>query len=85
MAESEKGRRALEARAVSRIDHTNQEIANVSAEQTAGTDDVLANVQGIRETTQNMVTQLAESADMSRRLKKLIDSLEEASSKVTVH
>jgi methyl-accepting chemotaxis protein len=85
--ESEEGRRALEAinEVVSRIDHTNQEIANVSAEQTAGTDDVLANVQGIRETTQNMVSQLAESADMSRRLKKLIDSLEEASSKVTVH
>ena len=85
--ESEEGRRALEAinEVVSRIDHTNQEIANVSADQTAGTDDVLANVQGIRETTQNMVTQLAESADMSRRLKKLIDSLEEASSKVTVH
>ncbi|MHA7811427.1 MAG: methyl-accepting chemotaxis protein [Marinobacter adhaerens] len=85
--ESEEGRRALEAinDVVSRIDHTNQEIANVSADQTAGTDDVLANVQGIRETTQNMVTQLAESADMSRRLKKLIDSLEEASSKVTVH
>ncbi|SNC76288.1 Methyl-accepting chemotaxis protein [Marinobacter sp. es.048] len=85
--ESEEGRRALEAinEVVSRIDHTNQEIANVSAEQTAGTDDVLANVQGIRETTQNMVTQLAESAEMSRRLKKLIDSLEEASSKVTVH
>jgi len=85
--ESEEGRRALEAinEVVSRIDHTNQEIANVSAEQTAGTDDVLANVQGIRETTQSMVTQLAESAEMSRRLKKLIDSLEEASSKVTVH
>jgi len=85
--ESEEGRRALEAinEVVSRIDHTNQEIANVSADQTAGTDDVLANVQGIRETTQSMVTQLAESADMSRRLKKLIDSLEEASSKVTVH
>ncbi|TYC59431.1 methyl-accepting chemotaxis protein [Marinobacter sp. BW6] len=85
--ESEEGRRALEAinEVVSRIDHTNQEIANVSADQTAGTDDVLANVQGIRETTQNMVTQLAESAEMSRRLKKLIDSLEEASSKVTVH
>ncbi|WP_372998392.1 methyl-accepting chemotaxis protein [Marinobacter sp.] len=85
--ESEEGRRALEAinEVVSRIDHTNQEIANVSAEQTAGTDDVLANVQGIRETTQNMVTQLAESAEMSRRLKRLIDSLEEASSKVTVH
>lgn len=85
--ESEEGRRALEAinEVVSRIDLTNQEIANVSADQTAGTDDVLANVQGIRETTQNMVTQLAESAEMSRRLKKLIDSLEEASSKVTVH
>jgi methyl-accepting chemotaxis protein len=85
--ESEEGRRALEAinEVVSRIDHTNQEIANVSADQTAGTDDVLANVQGIRETTQSMVTQLAESADMSRRLKMLIDSLEEASSKVTVH
>lgn len=85
--ESEEGRRALEAinEVVSRIDLTNQEIANVSADQTAGTDDVLANVQGIRETTQNMVTQLAESAEMSRRLKMLIDSLEEASSKVTVH
>lgn len=85
--ESEAGRRALEAinEVVSRIDRTNQEIANVSAEQTAGTDDVLANVQGIRETTQNMVTQLAESAEMSRRLKRLIDSLEDASSEVTVH
>ena len=85
--ESEEGRRALEAinEVVSRIDHTNQEIANVSADQTAGTDDVLANVQGIRETTQNMVTQLAESAEMGKRLKRLIDSLEEASSKVTVH
>ena len=85
--EAEQGRRALEAinEVVSRIDQTNQEIANVSAEQTAGTDDVLANVQGIRETTQNMVTQLAESAEMSKRLKRLIDSLEEASSKVTVY
>ncbi|TNE99198.1 MAG: methyl-accepting chemotaxis protein [Gammaproteobacteria bacterium] len=84
--ESEEGRRALEAinEVVSRIDQTNQEIANVSAEQTAGTDDVLANVHGIRETTESMVKQLAESADMSQRLKRLIDSLEEASSKVTV-
>ena len=85
--ESEEGLRALEAinAVVGRIDQSNQEIANVSAEQTAGTDDVLANVQGIRETTQNMVTQLAESAEMGKRLKRLIDSLEEASSKVTVH
>ncbi|AOY88682.1 methyl-accepting chemotaxis protein [Marinobacter salinus] len=85
--ESEEGRRALEAinEVVTRIDQTNREIANVSADQTAGTDDALANVQGIRETTQSMVTQLAESADMAQRLKRLIDSLEEASSKVTVH
>ncbi len=31
-----------------------------------------------------MVTQLTESADMSKRLKQLIDSLEEASNRVTV-
>ncbi|MCM0611105.1 methyl-accepting chemotaxis protein [Marinobacter sediminum] len=85
--ESEEGRRALEAinEVVSRIDRTNREIANVSADQTAGTDGALANVQGIREATQSMVTQLAESADMAQRLKHLIGSLEEASSKVTVH
>jgi methyl-accepting chemotaxis protein len=69
---------------VGRIDETNQEIANVSAEQTASTDDVQANVQSIRDTTESMVTQLTESADMSRRLKQLIDSLEEASNRVTV-
>jgi len=84
--ESEEGRHALDAinAVVSRIDQTNEEIANVSAEQAAGTDDVLANVQGIREATQSMVIQLGESADMSRRLKHMIDSLEEAASKVTV-
>ncbi|HTN33779.1 MAG TPA: methyl-accepting chemotaxis protein [Marinobacter sp.] len=83
---SEEGREALEAitEVVSRINQANQEIASVSAEQTAGTDDILANVQGIRETTQNMVTQLAESAEMGLRLKQLIDSLEDASAKVTV-
>jgi methyl-accepting chemotaxis protein len=69
---------------VSRINEANQEIASVSAHQTAGTDDVLADVQGIRETTLNMVTQLAESADMSLRLKHLIGSLEEAASNVSV-
>ncbi|MBB5322721.1 methyl-accepting chemotaxis protein [Marinobacter oulmenensis] len=86
VAESEQGRQALEAinEVVGRIDHTNEEIANLSAEQTAGTDDVLANVQGIRDTTQSMVTQLSESADMARRLKQLIESLEEAASEVTV-
>lgn len=86
LEQSEEGRQALDAinSVVSRIDHTNQEIADVSAEQTASTDEVLANVQGIRETTQNMVTQLAESANMSKRLKNLIDSLEEASERVTV-
>ena len=84
--ESEQGREALSAinDMVSRIDRTNQEIADLSAEQTANTDDVLANVQGIRETTQNMVNELAESVEMSKRLKGLIDSLEQASSRVTV-
>ncbi|WP_339782066.1 methyl-accepting chemotaxis protein [uncultured Marinobacter sp.] len=84
--ESEEGRNALNAinTVVGRIDQTNEEIANVSAKQAAGTDDVLANVQGIREATQSMVVQLGESADMSRRLKHLIDSLEEAASNVTV-
>src|SRR5690606_28082275 len=49
--ESEKGRQALEAinEVVGRIDRTNQEIADMSAAQTADTDQVLANVQDIRE------------------------------------
>lgn len=85
--ESEQAQQALEAinEVVNRIDRTNQEIADMSAQQTAGTDDVLANVQGIRETTQSMVTQLSDSAEMTKRLKHLIESLEEAASKVTVH
>ncbi|GGC81665.1 methyl-accepting chemotaxis protein [Marinobacter halophilus] len=85
--ESEQAQQALEAinEVVSRIDRTNQEIADMSAQQTADTDDVLANVQGIRETTQSMVTQLSDSAEMTKRLKHLIESLEQAASKVTVH
>ncbi|WP_417529839.1 methyl-accepting chemotaxis protein [Marinobacter lipolyticus] len=85
--ESEEGRKALSAinSVVGRIDETNEEIASMSADQTASTDDVLANVQGIRDTTQSMVTQLAESADMTQRLKNLIDSLEVASNRVTVN
>ncbi|MBL3557252.1 MULTISPECIES: methyl-accepting chemotaxis protein [Marinobacter] len=84
--ESEQARKSLDAinSVVGRIDETNQEIANVSADQTASTDQVLANVQSIRDTTESMVTQLTESADMSKRLKQLIDSLEEASNRVTV-
>jgi len=85
--ESEEGRQALDAinTVISRIHQTNQEIAGMSAAQTAGTDEVLANLQGIRETTQNMVAQLTESAGMSHRLQHLIDSLEEAASQVSVH
>jgi methyl-accepting chemotaxis protein len=84
--ESDEARSSLDAinTVVGKIDETNQEIANVSADQTASTDDVLANVQSIRETTQGMVTQLTESAEMSQRLKQLIDSLEEAANRVTV-
>lgn len=84
--EAEEGRNALDAinAVVGRIDHTNEEIANVSAEQAAGTDNVLANVQRIREATQKMMDQLGESAEMTYRLKHLIESLEEASSQVRV-
>ncbi|SFR74208.1 Methyl-accepting chemotaxis protein [Marinobacter daqiaonensis] len=80
------GRQALEdiKGMVGRIDHTNEEIATVSADQTAGTDRVLADVQGIRETTEQMVRELVASAEMSQRLKQLIDSLEQASRQVTV-
>lgn len=69
---------------VARIDQTNEQIASMSAEQTAGTDTVLADVRGIREITESMVRELAASADMTRRLKQLIDSLEEASRQVRV-
>lgn len=84
--EASEGREALDQinTVVSRIDRTNEEIANVSAEQTGSTDDVLANVHSIRETTQSMVDQLVASAEMSQRLKRLIDSLEEASDQVSV-
>ncbi|UDL04265.1 methyl-accepting chemotaxis protein [Marinobacter sp. CA1] len=87
VGEAEQGREALDAinDVVSRIDRTNEEIAAVSAEQTAATDDVLANVEGIRDATENMVVQLADSAEMSQRLKTLIDSLESAANRVTVN
>ena len=86
VTESESGRESIDAinRVVSRIDEINQQIAGVSARQTSSTDQVLANVHGIRDTTQSMVAQLTESADMAQRLKDLIDSLEQASQKVTV-
>ncbi|MFW5824340.1 MAG: methyl-accepting chemotaxis protein [Marinobacter sp.] len=86
VSEAMEGRQALEdiRGMVSRIDHTNEDIASVSAEQTAGTDRVLADVRGIRETTEAMVRELAASAEMSQRLKRLIDSLEEASRQVRV-
>ncbi len=83
-SDAAEGRQALEdiQGMVGRIDDTNEQIARVSADQTAGTDAVLADVRGIRETTENMVRELATSADMTRRLKQLIDSLEEASRQV---
>lgn len=69
---------------VLRIDDTNQDIADVSAQQTSATDEVQQNVQSIRETTQAMVNQLVESADMSRRLRELIRELESAAAQVSV-
>ena len=86
VSEAMEGRQALEdiKGMVGRIDQTNAEIASVSAEQTASTDAVRADVQGIRETTETMVRELAASADMSKRLKQLIDSLEQVSRQVSV-
>lgn len=69
---------------VLRIDDTNQDIADVSAQQTSATDEVQQNVQSIRETTQAMVDQLVESANMSRRLRELIRELEGAAAQVSV-
>lgn len=84
VSDASEGRQALQdiQGMVARIDETNEQIARVSAEQTAGTDAVLADVRGIRETTEGMVRELAASAEMTRRLKQLIDSLEEASRQV---
>lgn len=86
VGEAQEGQKALEAinEVVGRIDTTNEQIAAVSADQTASTDEVIANVQSIRDATQNMVGQLADSASMSQRLKELIDSLEDAANRVTV-
>lgn len=85
--EAMEGRQALEdiKGMVSRIDQTNEEIANMSSDQSSSTDQVLADVQGIREATQNMVQELVASAEMTRRLKQLIDSLEEVSRRVRVN
>ncbi|WP_228160645.1 MULTISPECIES: methyl-accepting chemotaxis protein [Marinobacter] len=69
---------------VLRIDDSNQEIADVSAQQTAGTDAVQTDMQSIRETTQAMVSQLVDSANMSQRLRALIRELEGAAAQVSV-
>ncbi|WP_404368663.1 methyl-accepting chemotaxis protein [Marinobacter sp.] len=84
--EANEGRRALEAinAVVTRITQANEDIASVSEEQTSATDEVRLNVQGIRDTTQQMVTQLADSADMARRLRALVQELETSAARVSV-
>ncbi|MGP4844453.1 methyl-accepting chemotaxis protein [Marinobacter sp. 1Y8] len=69
---------------VQQIDDTNQDIARVSADQTAATDDVQQDIQSIRETTQSMVDQLVDSASMSQRLQALIAELEAVAAQVSV-
>ena len=69
---------------VTRIDDTNQAIADLSASQTAHTDEVQDNLQSIRDTTQSMVQQLVASAEMGTRLRGLIKELEAASAQVQV-
>ncbi|WP_166251739.1 methyl-accepting chemotaxis protein [Marinobacter salicampi] len=69
---------------VTRISDSNDEIASVSARQTAGTEDTRTNLQSIRSTTQEMVTQLGDSVAMGQRLRQLIQELELAARKVRV-
>lgn len=65
---------------IKQIAATNADIAQTSAHQTASTDTVLANVHNIRSATKNMADQLVNSAEMSQRLKTLVESLERAGS-----
>ncbi|MHA7879828.1 MAG: methyl-accepting chemotaxis protein [Saccharospirillum sp.] len=69
---------------VSRIHETNEQIARVSDEQSSASDQALQSIQGIREATATMVSQLVASADMSRRLQALIQDLERAAADVSV-
>jgi methyl-accepting chemotaxis protein len=64
------------------IAKTNENIANTSADHTQSTDAVLANVHAICDTTKNLADQLVNTAEMSQRLKALIESLENAAKKV---
>jgi methyl-accepting chemotaxis protein len=70
---------------VSRIYETNEQIARVSDEQSSASDQALQSIQGIREATATMVSQLVASADMSRRLQALIQDLERAAAEVSVN
>jgi methyl-accepting chemotaxis protein len=67
---------------VDKIARTNEEIAKTSAEHTHSNENVLNNVRTIRDTTQSMMSHLVSSADMSQRLKKLVDTLEATASQV---
>lgn len=67
---------------VQQIAVTNTDIAKVSDDHTLSTDQVIANVQTIRDTTQNMANQLSMSVDMGQRLKRLVESLEATSAQV---
>ncbi len=79
------GRFALEAidSAIQQINHANADIARVSAEHTAGTDEVLHSVESIREATRGMLERLQSNIEMGRRLRQLIGELESASARVS--
>lgn len=85
VAESNIGLAALHkiTQQVEEIAKTNKNIANTSADHTHSTDSALANVHAIRDTTQNLADQLVNTAEMSQRLKKLIESLEDATIKIS--
>ena len=68
--------------AVQAIYDSNRQIAEASDAKSASTDAVHNDISAIRETTENMVNRLIESADMSTRLQQLIQDLEKASASV---
>ncbi|WP_097460573.1 methyl-accepting chemotaxis protein [Mangrovitalea sediminis] len=70
--------------AVETITTSVREIAQASDAKSGETDAVQQNIDSIRETTENMVQRMVDSAEMSQRLQQLIVDLEKAVSVVRV-
>lgn len=86
VAEADQASRMLDelTRLVFGIDQKNAQIADVAQDQTAHTDEVNGNLDGIRHATKMMVEQLVSSADMGLRLRELTRQLETAAADLFV-